>query len=365
MEIGIIGLPQSGKTAVYNVLTGGAAADTPAFSGSIEPNIAMVKVPDPRLDRLAAVFSPKKITPATFRLVDVAGVPKAEDGAAQHGLPEALVRALLNCDALLAVVRAFPSAGGEAPDPMGDIEALNLELLISDLQKVENRLERIDKQIKRPVSPERAKLEAEQAVLLRAKAVLEKNEPLRQVEFTPDEEKMMRGFLFLSQKPIYYLINVDEDAMMSKPEAELLAAYAGLAGRNSRVGLLCAKIESEIASLSPEEQKEFLSSFSIAEPAFGKIIQGCYDVMGYISFLTAGEPEVRAWPIPRGATAPEAAGTIHGDLQKGFVRAEVVNVDDLVRLGSFAEARKHGILRTEGKAYVVQDNDVMHILHNK
>jgi ribosome-binding ATPase len=361
VQVTIVGLPGSGKTTVFNALTGGHA-ETGGFSGGrAAPNISVVKVPDERVDRLAALFRPKKTTYADVTYVDVA-IPA---GAAREGTinPDVLAQ-IRNADALLHVTRAFddPAAASSA-DPWRDVDELDLEFTVSDLSVIEKRLEKLRTQGRHGSQAEREQAQREEDLLRRLEPPLSEGTPIRSLGLTDDEELLLRGYRFLTQKPVLVVLNVDERRL---PEAAALEA----AGReryaqpHSDVAVLAGKIEAEIGELDADDARLFMDDLGIGEPSRGRVIRLTYELLGLFSFYTAGEDECRAWTLRRGATAVDAAGTIHSDLARGFIRAEVIGVDDLVEAGSMAEARKRGILRQEGKTYEVRDNDVLQILFN-
>ncbi len=362
MEIGIIGFQKSGKTTVFNALTG-QEAQVSAFSTSkIEPNLAVVAVPDERLWRLSELYKPKKTTPAAVHYVDLAGIARGrkED---EDGLGDAQIHAIAQSDALMAVIRGFEDVSGDPPDPLAEAEAMLLEMTLSDLQKVENRIERLAKS-KGKVTGEEAKRDAmELAALERVKPLLEDGQPVRAVDLSEDEARLLRGFQFLTQKPLMLVLNAPEDALAGDgdPASPLqqLAAQPGLS-----VTWLAGQAESEISRLNADERSDFLSEYGIAEPAAAKITRLSYELLGLISFITVGQDECRAWTVKNGALAPEAAGEVHSDLERGFIRAEVCRWDDLLDAGSTAELKKLGKLRLEGKNYTVQDGDVLNILFN-
>lgn len=363
VQLVLIGLPQSGKTTVFNALTGAHAA-TGTFSGvEDEPNLATVKVPDPRLDVLTQLFKPRRTVPAEIQYWDVAGLAK---GIHERGLGGRLLGYLQQASALVHVVRAFDDPTVPHPegsvDPLRDIETINMELLFVDLAMVDKRLQRIRAMIPKLRGQEREAHEREGAVLERLHRALSDGIPIRAIELQPDEEKLLRGFGFLTQKPLLILLNLGEERL-SEAETLLAAASERLTGPGIAVEALPGKLEAELAQLAPDEAA-FMQELGISEPARNRVIRTSYRLLGLISFFTVGPDEVRAWTIRRGATAVEAAGTIHSDLAQGFIRAEVVHYDDLVRAGSLTEARKLGALRLEGRNYVVEDGDVVHILFN-
>lgn len=364
MRIAIIGFQKSGKTTVFNALTG-QHAETSAFAtGQAASNQAVVKVPDERLDKLSALFKPKKFTPATVDYIDLAGIARSEGEGAGQGLGEKQMVEISTADALLAVVRGFNDpATGDAPDVEGDVEAMCLEMALSDLQKLENRTERIAKQMGRSSGKEKEALEIELEAIGKLKVALEEGKPARAVPLTDEQHKMLRGFQMLTMKPTMFLINDDEERWaenQDKPvELPFIKDFP-----NTAAARLCGKMEMDIAQLPEEDRAVFLADYGITEPAAHRVIRLSYDLLGRISFLTVGPDECRAWTIQRGSPAPVAAGAIHSDLERGFIRAEVINWQDLLDLGSYAEAKKKGKLRLEGKAYIVQDGDVMNILFN-
>lgn len=361
MQVTIVGLPGSGKTTVFNALTGGHA-ETGGYSGSrAAPNISVVKVPDARVDQLAALFSPKKTTYADVTYVDVA-IPA---GAAREGTvnPDVLAQ-VRNADALLHVARAFDEATAPAPpDPWRDVDDLDLEFTVADLSVIEKRLEKLKTQGRHGSQAERELAQREEELLARIEPHLSEGKPIRSFGLTDDEEFLLRGYRFLTQKPVLVVLNIDEDRLgeAATLEEDGRARYAQ---PHSDVAALAGKIEAEIGELPDEDARLFMDDLGIAEPSRGRVIRLTYDLLGLFSFYTAGDDECRAWTIRRGAPAVEAAGTIHSDLARGFIRAEVITVDDLLDAGSMVEARKRGTLRQEGKAYEVRQDDVLQILFN-
>ncbi len=365
VQLVLIGLPRSGKTTVFNALTR-AQATTGGFSGAEEePNLATVKVPDPRLDVLTRMFNPRRTVPAEVQYYDVAGLAR---GVHERGLSGRLLGYLSQADALVHVVRAFDDPAVPHPegsvDPLRDIETIDLELAFSDLAIIEKRLARIRSMLGKVRGAEREAQEREAELLGRLQAALTGGTPIRQVELSAEEEKALRGFGFLTAKPLLILLNLGEE-LLGEPAERLLAEASERYGRPGvAVDALPGKLEAEIAQLPDEDARAFMEELGIQEPGRDRVIRLSYTLLGLISFFTVGPDEVRAWTIRRGTTAVEAAGTIHSDMQQGFIRAEVVSYDDLVRTGSLAEARRAGVLRLEGKQYVVQDGDVLHILFN-
>jgi ribosome-binding ATPase len=356
MKIGLIGLPKSGKTTLFNLLTGSSVATSRYDAGRAELHTGVARVPDARVDRLSALFRPKKTTYATFEVVDVAGIEKGERGALE-------AKELRNADALLHVVRAFTDDARGAPDPRRDVLDLELELMLADLEVVDRRLERLAASIKK----QRKEAEVREHDLLgRLKATLEQETPLRAVDLTGDEARVVRGFTFLSQKPILHLVNVEESAIAEGERSAERHRLAEVAARpHSRVGWVSAVIEAEIARLEGEAQQAFLADLGLAEPAINRVLRECFALLGLVSFFTTGEDEVRAWPIPAGTRAQDAAGSVHSDIARGFIRAEVNGYDELIAVdGSFADLRARGQLRLEGKDYVVRDGEICHFRFN-
>jgi ribosome-binding ATPase len=357
MKTGIIGLPSVGKSTLFQLLTGSAA---PAPGGRPEARLGVARVPDPRVDALAAIYQPKKKTWATVEYADVPGVSKGE-GSALVDLP-----ALRNVDAFVHVVRAFESEVVPHPDgsvdPLRDARMLELELILADLGAVERRLERLDANIKKANKAEDV---AERAIFLKMKECLEGERPLRELELSEEERRRLRSYSFLSEKPVLLVVNLGEDRIR---EAAAFLETSGLRGFASRPHLgLCpvaAPIEAEMADLSSEDAKAFGEDLGLHEPGLDRVIRTSYTLLGLISFLTAGEDECRAWTIRRGTRAQAAAGAIHSDIERGFIRAEVVAFSDLVAAGSLAACREKGTLRLEGKDYEVRDGDVINFRFN-
>jgi len=355
-----VGLPGSGKTTVFNALTG-AHADTGGFSGGrAAPNMGVVKVPDERLDRLSELFHPKKTTPADVTYVDVA-IPA---GAAREGTVNPDVLALIrNADALLHVARGF-GAGAEGPaDAWRDVEELDLEFTIADLMVIEKRLEKLRTSGRHGSPAEREANAQEEALLDRLEPELSAGRPLRALALSDEDELRLRGYRFLTQKPVLVVLNIDEGQLATAADLEA-AGRSRYAQPQTDVAALGGKIEAELAQLSEADAALFMEDLGIAEPSRGRVIHLTYRLLGLFSFFTAGEDECRAWTLRQGATAVDAAAAIHTDLARGFIRAEVVTFDDLVACGSMAEARKRGVLRSEGKTYAVRDGDVIEVLFN-
>ena len=369
LTLGICGLPKSGKTTLFNALTGSQAATSAFATAGDEPNIAVVKVPDPRLDVLTAMFHPKKTTPAEVKYFDVGGLSQSEDpGAARtQGLSRQFIGAIAPADALVVVVRAFagpavpPPAGGV--DPLRDLESVALELLFSDLGIIERRAQRLKAEISKMRGPERDARERELALLERLAPALEAGTPIRTAGVTADDEPLIRNYGFLSAKPWLVVLNLGESNLDAGP-ALTAAVRARWPDPGVAAVAVAAQLEMEIAQLPPADAAEFRDSLGLGPSPLPEVVTRSYDLLGLISFLTGGHDEVRAWTIRRGTLAPQAAGAIHSDLERGFIRAEVVPYDELVADGGLVEAKKHGHLRMEGKAYVVKDGDVLNILFN-
>ena len=367
MQIAIVGLAGSGKTTVFNTLTRGHA-ETGGFGG-MELHVGVVKVPDQRLDRLAAIFKPKKIVQADVTYVDLPAPPASTEGhVGTEDLPAEHLARLRDSDALLHVVRAFEDPSNPHPegsvDPARDLERLDVEFILADLALVERRLERLKTTGRHGTPAERESNEREEVVLARLDAALQAGSPIRDVPLEPDEEKAIRGFRFLTQKPVLVLLNVGEGDLGGAP-ARVAAIADAYDHQNALIDALSAKIEMELGELEPEEAAVFMEELGIAESGLDRVIALSYRLLGLISFLTAGPDEVRAWPIRDGSSAVDAAGAIHTDLARGFIRAETVGYDDLLVLGSLAEAKKQGKLRSEGKTYRVRDGDVVEILFSR
>ncbi len=360
MKTGIIGLPQVGKTSLFKILTK-AHLGAHAYSNPREAHVGVAKVPDARLEKLSALYNPKKTVHAAVEYVDVAAIGK-------EALKEtAFTTALRSVDELIHVVRAFddPAIPHVGPiDPMRDIQNVEFDLMVSDLGQVEKRLERLEKDLKKMKSPD---LEKEFELLKRAKAHLETERPLRDMEMTPEEKKRLRGFMFLSEKPVLYVVNISESADLGRDLETAVERFklTDLAARpNAAATAMCGRVEAELAEMSDAEAAEFLSSYGLNESALTRLIRKSYELLGLISFFTVGEDECRAWTVERGTRAQRAAGTIHSDLEKHFIRAETIHWDKLLESGSEANAKAKGLLRLEGKDYVVHDGDVMHIRHS-
>ena len=357
MKTAIIGLPMTGKSSLFTILTG--VHESSARVGTQEARVGVAKVPDPRLDALARIFEPPKITHATVEYLDFPAISKE---ALQNPSYLASLRVV---DALAHVLRIFddPTVPHEkgSVDPIRDAEDVELELILSDLMVIEKRMERLDKDRKKIKNPE---LDKEFELLVKCKALLEDNTPLRTMELAPEDEKRIRGFQFLSQKPVLFVLNVGENDAPRLHEIEKSYREGALGNRvRTGVSAICGKIEAELAELSGEDQREVMSSYGLLESGLERLIQSSYHLLGLMSFLTAGETECRAWTIPQQSPAVKAAGAIHSDFEKKFIRAEVVNWKDLVDHKGYSGLRGTALLRLEGKEYIVKDGDVLVIRH--
>ncbi|MEJ2182063.1 MAG: redox-regulated ATPase YchF [Nitrospirota bacterium] len=363
MKIGITGLANSGKTTVFNALTGLGAETTPYPSTGGQPNMGVVKVPDPRVDRLSGIFNPRKTTFSTVHYVDYIGLTPKD--LKQN---RTVLEFIKDADALVQVVRAFEDEAVLHPlgriAPLADVETVEAELLFGDLELVERRLETMEASRKKGG----VKInEEEKKVLLRARETLEAERPLRDAAFGEAELRAMRHLQFMSIKPEVVVLNVGETDLGSEKAASWRESVSGFFGGSSQVDVqvLSGKVEMEIAELPPEEARDFLDDLGIEEPALDRLIRVSYDKVGLISFFTVGADEVRAWAVGRGTSALRAAGKIHSDIERGFIRAEVVSYDDFMSAGaSMAQAREKGLLRLEGKSYEVKDGDIVNFRFN-
>jgi len=355
MKLGIIGLPQSGKTTLFNALTRGQQP-TGASSGRMEIHTAVVDVPDPRVDRLSAIFHPKKTIYAKVTYADIAGL---DGSAGKNGISGTLLNQLTQMDGFIHVVRCFESESVPHPagsvDPVRDGITMDSELILNDLIAVERKLERLTEERRKGGGRDRATIDREMDLFTRFHQCLSEEKPLRDLDISPEEERLLSGYGFLTRKPVLVVLNLSEG--QEPPAFEYTHAH-------SRVTALQGELEMEIAQLPSDEAQVFLEEYHIEEPSLNRMIRLSYDLLGLLSFFTVGPDECRAWTVRRGAAAPEAAGEIHTDLQKGFIRAEVIPYEDLVALGGLAEARSKGKLRLEGKEYIVQDGDVITIRFN-
>lgn len=357
MQTGIIGLPQVGKTTLFRILT---KAHVESKGGAQGTHVGVAKVPEPRLVELAKLYNPEKITYATVQYVDVGGMQK------DRARDAAVLAPLREVDTIAHVLRVFedpsvPHSAGST-DPLRDATNLELELIFADHDQVTRRLERLEKDLKKKKDPA---LENEKALLERCKAHLEAEKPLREMPLTAEEKKAISGYLFLSQRPMLYVLNLGDEEAAELSTAVERHKLSALEGRpNTTVIPVCGRLEAELAEMEEREAAELLASYGLKEPGLNRLIRATYDLMGLISFFTAGEPEVRAWTIRKGSTASKAAGEIHSDIEKGFIRAEVVRWDDLLEAGSLAAAREKAKVRLEGRDYIVQEGDVILFRHS-
>lgn len=367
MQIAIVGLAGCGKTTVFNTLTRGHA-ETGGYGG-LQLNVGVVKVPDARLDRLAELFHPKRIVNADVTYLDLPAPPSSTEGhVGTEELPAEHLARLRDADALLHVVRAWddphhPHPSGSV-DPARDLEQLDLEFILADLAQVDRRLERLRATGRHGTPAEREANEREEAILSRLKPALEAGHPIRDESLDEDEEKALRGFRFLTQKPVLVLLNVGEGDLAEAP-ALIERIAADYRHRHALVDAMSGRIEMELGELEPDEAAVFMEELGLRESSLDRVIALSYRLVGLISFLTAGPDEVRAWPIPDGSSAVDAAAAIHTDLARGFIRAETIAYEDLVAMGSLAEARRHGKVRSEGRTYRVRDGDVIEILFSR
>jgi len=367
MQIAIVGLAGCGKTTVFNTLTRGHA-ETGGYGG-LQLNVGVVKVPDDRLAKLAAVFKPRKIVHADVTYIDLPAPPASSEGhVGTEELPAEHLARLRDADAMIHVVRAWDDAAHPHPagsvDAARDLENLDLEFILADLAMIDRRLERLQGSGRHGTPAEREANEREGVILARLKPALEAGRPIRDEALDPDEEKALRGYRFLTQKPVLVLLNVGEGDLAAGP-ALIDVIKARYDHHHALVDALSAKIEMELGELEPDEAAVFMEELGLAESALDRVIALSYRLVGLISFLTAGPDEVRAWPVPDGSNAVDAAGAIHSDLARGFIRAETIAYEDLLAMGSIAEAKKHGKVRSEGKTYRVRDGDVIEILFSR
>jgi GTP-binding protein YchF len=361
MKVAIIGIPQSGKTTIFNALTKGMA-EVAAYSPTLAPNIGVAKVSDSRLSVLEGIFQPKKTVPAEVSYIDIAGSIK---GFGKEGAGGEFLNYLTTADALLQVVRTFEDDKVPHPEasivPKRDIASLDLELAVSDLAIMERRLEKLETSLKGAKAAERESYLKEQSLLQKIKAELETDVPIRLQDLAKEELKMLANYQFLTAKPMLVVINIGEEQIprTSQLEAEVSSLYPQFA-----VVALCGKLEMELAQLSDAEAREFREAMGLSKPALDRVIDLSYSLLALISFFTTVSSELKAWTIPNGTPAPKAAGKIHSDMERGFIRAEVISYKDLEDCGNIAEARKKGLLRTEGKNYIIQDGEVVTFLFN-
>ena len=357
MKLGVVGLPNVGKSTLFNAITQAGAEIANYPFCTIEPNVGVVAVPDERLDKLAALYDSKKITPTYLRFVDIAGLVKGASHG--EGLGNKFLSHIREVDAIVHVVRCFVDSNithvSDKIDPVSDMETINMELIFADIDAVNGKMGRAQSMAKTGDK----KYKAELALLEQILAHLESGKPVRTMEFDEEQQKYVDDLFLLTAKPVIYAANISE-ADLGKPENDLVKAVeAKAAEENAEVLVICAKVEEELSGLEPEEKAMFLESYGIAESGLNRLVKKCYKLLHLISYLTAGEKETRAWTITEGTKAPQAAGKIHTDFEKGFIRAEIVPYETMLEMGGYNQAKEHGKVRSEGKDYVMKDGDVV------
>lgn len=363
LTAGIVGLPNVGKSTLFNAITqAGAEAANYPFA-TIDPNVGVVEVPDARLDKLTEMYQPKKTIPTTFEFTDIAGIVK---GASKgEGLGNKFLANIRQVDAICHVVRCFDDENithvAGRVDPLDDIQTINLELILADMETVEKRIARVEKLAKQ----KNKEAQAEYEILTMLKETFENELPARTIEFNEEQQKIVKGFQLLTMKPVLYVANIGEDDVANANDNKYVQLVQDFAEKDhAEVVVICARIEEEIAELEPEEKAVFLQELGIQESGLDQMIRKAYHLLGLATFFTAGVQEVRAWTFKKGMKAPQCAGIIHSDFERGFIRAETVSYDDLIAYGSFNKAKEAGKVRLEGKDYIVQDGDIMHFRFN-
>lgn len=363
LTAGIVGLPNVGKSTLFNAITqAGAEAANYPFA-TIDPNVGVVEVPDARLDKLTEMYQPKKTIPTTFEFTDIAGIVK---GASKgEGLGNKFLANIRQVDAICHVVRCFDDENithvAGRVDPLDDIQTINLELILADMETVEKRIARVEKLAKQ----KNKEAQAEYEILTMLKETFENELPARTIDFNEEQQKIVKGFQLLTMKPVLYVANIGEDDVANANKNKYVQVVQDFAEKDhAEVVVICARIEEEIAELEPEEKAAFLQELGIQESGLDQMIRKAYHLLGLATFFTAGVQEVRAWTFKKGMKAPQCAGIIHSDFERGFIRAETVSYDDLVAYGSFNKAKEAGKVRLEGKDYIVQDGDIMHFRFN-
>ncbi len=363
LRAGIVGLPNVGKSTLFNAATKAKAIASNYMFATIDANVGIVSVEDPRLDVLKNIYKPKKVTPTAYEFTDIAGLVKGSSTG--EGLGNQFLSQIREVDAICHVVRCFDDSSityvEDTIDPIRDIETIKIELYLADAELIDRRLERLDKKVRAKVK----EAMIEESVLKRIKHALDENENPRMLDFTEEELKMIRSFNLLVLKPMIYVANVSEEDLM---DLEKTSWYRELLDytkeEQTEVVFVSAKVESEIVHLDHEEQRQFLEAYGLERSLINDVIEKSYELLGLKTFFTAGDPEVRAWTFRKGMKAPECAGIIHSDFQRGFIKAEIVSYDDLIFYGTPQRAKEHGKVRLEGKEYVVKDGDIIHFRFN-